>query len=300
MKEKSITVIGSLNYDIILQQQRLPKLGETYIADAVRMAGGGKGANQAVQCAKLGARTYMAGAVGTDAMGDYLIRSLTEYGVDVTNVVRRGEASGLGVVNCLPSGEVTATIATGANHLLTVADIDALDDLMTRSVIVIFQMEIPIPVLEYAITLAAHKGCYVILNAAPAHEIAENVLALVDCLVVNETEASFYAGEDIATRETAEEYAKVLCKRVRDTVIITLGAGGSVICVGESVEFIPAVSVEAIESTGAGDSYVGAYAVEVLRGEAPFTAARFAARAAARTVMGVGAQPSMPRREEIN
>lgn len=299
MKEQSIAVIGSLNYDIVFKQKRLPVPGETYTADSVQTAGGGKGANQAVQCAKLGALTYMVGAVGNDAMGAFLRDSLEKYGVQTQYLLTREGASGFAVVQALADGTVAATLARGANYALTPSDIDAVRDLLKRSRIAIFQMEIPREVLEYAIEAAAAEECFILLNAAPAAPIDADILKKVDCLVVNEVEASYYCGVEIRDRDSAEQHIKKLQEKCGRIVIITLGVQGSVIYDGERLEFIPAKKVAAIESTGAGDSYIGAFSVRLLEGADCFRAARFAAEAAAVTVTGVGAQPSMPTREEL-
>ena len=299
VKEQLITVIGSLNYDIVFKQERLPSPGETYTADSVQTAGGGKGANQAVQCAKLGAQTYMVGAVGNDAMGSFLRDSLEKYGVETRYLLEREGGSGFAVVHALEDGTVAATLAKGANYALTRDDIEAVRDLLKRSKIAVFQMEIPRGVLEYAIEIAAAEKCFIVLNAAPATPIDSSVLKKVDCLVVNEVEASYYCGAEIRDRASAEQQIEALRAKCGRLVIITLGVQGSVIYDGQRLEFIPAKKVEAIESTGAGDSYIGAFSVRLLEGEDCFSAARFAAEAAAITVTGIGAQPSMPTREQL-
>ncbi|WP_200889541.1 PfkB family carbohydrate kinase [Cohnella kolymensis] len=197
MKEKIITVIGSLNFDMIFKQQRLAVIGETYSAENLTITGGGKGANQAVQCAKLGASTYLVGSVGRDVLGDQLLNDLARYGVITDYVSRTDAATGVGVVNALEDGSLLATISKGANYEMTPERIDEIEPLLKRSSIVILQLEIPIEVVEYSIHKAHEAGCYVILNAAPAAAISADALAKVNCLVVNEPEASFYCGEII-------------------------------------------------------------------------------------------------------
>jgi len=299
-KKDQVVVLGSLNYDMIFRQQRMPEIGETYTADSLQTASGGKGANQAVQCARLGIPVYLAGAVGRDASGSWLLEQLQGYGVHTEYVGLLEECTGVGMVNCLQDGSVRATIYGGANARVSREAVEALRPLLADSRILILQLEIPVDTVACAVAAGRESDCYVILNAAPARSLAAEVLAGVDCLVVNETEASFYWGQPVADFASAELAARELITRVRDTVIITLGGQGSLVCRHNGRQRIPACRVKAVETTGAGDSYIGAYAAALLRGQDAFAAARFAAAAAAITVQGVGAQPSMPSREDID
>ncbi|SCP97645.1 ribokinase [Anaerobium acetethylicum] len=299
MADGYISVVGSLNYDILMKQERLPMQGETYTADSVSYEGGGKGANQAVQCAKLGVPTYMIGKVGSDNFGDILLEKLDGYGVHTDYVGRSSLNTGLGIVHVLNDGAVYASIITGANFDMTQEDIRQMEDIIFNSRIIILQMEIPVGIVEMIIKKAREHGVYVILNAAPAKEISKEALQRVDCLVVNETEASFYAGEEIKDAETARQHAHKLTELTNGTVIITLGKNGSILCDGNSCTFIPSVKVDAIETTGAGDSYIGAFAYGKYNGKSDEEACRFAARIAAVTVTKIGAQGAMPYLEEI-
>ncbi len=261
MQEQYISVIGSLNYDILMKQQRLPLKGETYTADSVTYEGGGKGANQAVQCAKLGVPAYMIGKVGRDNFGDILLDKLTTYGVRTDYLERSDRDTGLGIVHVLEDGSVYASIITGANDDIWFEDIDKNEAVIFGSKIIILQMEIPIPIVEYVIHKASERGVYVILNAAPAKAIDLEALKKASCLVVNETEASFYAGEEIFDEVTAIKHAGKLTALTEGLVIITLGKNGSLLCSGGQCVLVPAVKVEnVVETTGAGDSYIGAFA----------------------------------------
>ena len=215
MKENIVTVIGSLNFDIIFKQQRLAQKGETIIADSSFFAGGGKGANQAVQCAKLGVTTYLVGALGKDAFGDYLVKQLVTYGVNTEYVQRTDENTGLGVVNSLLDGTLVATISNGANYTMSKNRIDEVESLLIRSKIVILQLEIPVDVVEHIIHRAAMHDCFIVLNAAPAVRISDEALAKVNCLVVNEPEASFYCDEEIYDLGSAEKNAKNYLKKLK-------------------------------------------------------------------------------------
>lgn len=300
MSREYVCVIGSLNYDIIMKQQRMPLLGETYTADSVTCAGGGKGANQAVQCAKLGLDTVMVGKVGRDVFGQTILRNLQQYGLDCTQIGESDCPTGVGVIHALENGDVYASIITGANFDFTMGEIDALDDLIQNSRIIILQLEIPTDMVELVIQKAHKAGVYTILNAAPAKEIDRDVLRLVDCLIVNETEASFYVGSDITNLEQVGRYQAELEGLTEGTVIVTLGSKGSALLSAGQVTGIAAAKVDhAVESTGAGDSYIGAFAYGKFEGMTDEQACRFAAKVSAVTVTKIGAQEAMPYLREI-
>ncbi len=298
MRDK-IVVIGSLNYDVILKIPRLPECGETLPADTATFSAGGKGANQAVQAAKLGVETYMVGCVGEDAQGDYLLESARKYGVHTDYIRRCTEATGMGVVNAVEDGSVFACIVRGANFAVTREDVDAAEPLLKEARLVILQMEIPQEINEYAIDKAKACGCQVLLNAAPAAEIPEAYLEKCDILVVNEVEAAFYLKEKIDTREQAEKGAPLLAEKYGADIIITLGSLGSVVCERGAVTFLPSKKVEAIETTGAGDSFIGGVGSALIRGENLTDACEFATRCSAVTVCRLGAQASMPTLDEV-
>lgn len=298
MRDK-IIVIGSLNYDIILKLAKLPDLGETLPANDVAFSAGGKGANQAVQAAKLGVKTYMAGCVGTDAMGSFLLETAERYGVDTTHIRRVGAPSGMGIVNAMNDGGVFATIVRGANFEITKEDIDRIAPLMDEAGLLILQMEIPQDINRYAIDCAKEHGCRILLNAAPAAALEEEYLRKCDILVVNEVEASFYANTLIDTMDGAQKEAGRMAEKYGGTVIITMGKDGAVVSDGERSEQIPSKKVKAIETTGAGDSFIGGIGYALMEGMDIFEACRFATKCSAVTVCRLGAQPSMPTLDEL-
>ncbi len=298
MRDK-IIVIGSLNYDIILKLAKLPDLGETLPANDVAFSAGGKGANQAVQAAKLGVKTYMAGCVGMDAMGDFLLEAAEKYGVDTTYIRRVEAPSGMGIVNAMDDGGVFATIVRGANFEITKDDIDRIVPLMDEAGLLILQMEIPQEINRYAIDCAKKHGCRILLNAAPAAALEEQYLRKCDILVVNEVEASFYAEKSIETMEMAQKEACYMAEKYGNTVIITMGKDGAVVSDGERSEQIPSMKVKAIETTGAGDSFIGGVGYALMEEMDIFEACHFATKCSAATVCRLGAQPSMPTLEEL-
>ena len=298
MVKKQITVIGSLNYDMILKVKRLPYEGETMAAEGVSMAAGGKGSNQAAQAAKLGIPTYLIGAVGNDSMGEFLIAEAKKYGI-ITDRIKVVEGStGLGIVNALEDGSVHATIVRGANYELTKEDIDKNMDLLRSSGVIILQNEILPETNKYIMEIARDLDCKVILNAAPAEELDQEHLAMCDIVVVNEVEASFYCGREIKDVNSAMD-AITISRELGNTWVFTLGSQGSLVAGGNRCEFIPSHHVKAIETTGAGDSYIGALGYALCEGMDPFDGGRFATCCSAITVCGIGAQQSMPTLEQV-
>lgn len=299
MKDK-VVVIGSLNYDIILKASRLPEQGETLPVDDVTFSAGGKGANQAVQAAKLGIKTYMVGCVGTDSMGDYLIQTAKSYGVNTDYIRRSPGPSGMGIVNSIKDGSVFASIVRGANFEITKEDVDNIVPLLKESGLVILQMEIPMDVIMYSIDKSKECGCKVLMNAAPAAEIPKEYLKKCDILVVNEVEAAFYANTQIDSVNKAAVEVENMSKQLKNDCIFTLGKDGSVVSTNGHTKFIPSKKVQAIETTGAGDSFIGGIAYALIKGMDLMEACRFATCCSAVTVCNLGAQPSMPTLEKVN
>lgn len=297
--ENKVVVIGSLNYDTILKQERLPEVGETYAADSVTYCGGGKGANQAVQAAKLGIPTYIVGAVGNDPMGDFIKDSVSKYGVKTDFLKTIDGNSGMAAVHTLRDGEVYATIYHGANFSVTKEDVDALDGFLKEGDIAVFQLEIPIPVVEYAIRFCKERGCKVLFNGSPVAEVSEETLKLVDIFVLNEGEASFYSHAKIESVEDAVREIQKFAAKYNNTCIFTLGKEGCVVCENGKYEVVPARLVKAVETTGAGDSFVGGICYARLSGMDIFEGVKFATCCSSITVCGIGAQPAMPALEEV-
>lgn len=298
MRDK-IVVIGSLNYDIVLKIPRLPECGETLPADDAAFSAGGKGANQAVQASKLGVPVYMVGSVGEDAHGDSLLEAAHKYGVHTDYIRRCPQPTGMGVINAMGDGSVFACIVRGANFAVTREDIDKAEDILKEAFLVILQMEIPQTINTYAIQKAKEAGCKVLLNAAPAEEIPQEYLKLCDIIVVNEVEAGFYLKSEVKSVKEAQEGAASLANTYGTDVIITLGKAGAVVSEKGSITFIPSKKVDAIETTGAGDSFIGGIGYALLNGKSLTDACKFATCCSAITVCRLGAQDSMPFLKEI-
>ncbi|MBS4223326.1 ribokinase [Lederbergia citrea] len=299
MIKNAVTVIGSINYDIIFKQKRLPAIGETLSADNVTFSCGGKGANQAVQCAKLGLKTYMVGKIGNDNFGSELLSNMEKYGLNTTYISQADTNTGLGIVNSLEDGRLVSTISKGANYSLKCEDIDHVESIIKKSKIVILQLEIPKEVVEYSIQTAKKYDCYIILNAAPACQIDEKYLRMVDCFVVNETEASFYSGENITTVESAKQVCKELYEYANHLLVITLGEKGSILYDGNEILIFPSKKVNVVETTGAGDSFIGALAYGIMNEKSYDEMGEFASLVSSRTVTKIGGQEAMPTLKEL-
>lgn len=296
-----VTVVGSLNYDILFKQKRMPVRGETVTADSVAVYGGGKGANQSVQCAKLGVHTYHVGKVGQDEFGDFLLAELEKFGVDTTFVKRSKLNTGLAAVNTMEDGSIFSTISTGANFDVTVDDIDSTGDVFTTSDMVVLQLECPIPVVEYCVRKAKEHDVYCLLNAAPAKPVSPETLRVVDCLMVNEVEAGFYTGAPITDLASAQQHYQKLLDMTDGIVVITLGPAGSLLCRQDgSIQHFPAnTDTKVLDTIGAGDSYVGGFVHQNLQGASDEEACTFATVVANITVTAIGAQPAMPTLADI-
>ena len=291
MPGNSVLVVGSLNYDLFLFQDRLAAIGETLSAHTMREAFGGKGGNQAVQAAKLGAPVTFLGAVGQDERGQAYRRTLELEGINA-QLTAVGEPTGLGVVNVLPGGEVHATIIEGANHAVDGDYVRTNKELFRDVGFLILQNEVPETGIRAAAKLGRKAGATVVYNAAPARPWSHSIPC--DYLIVNEEEARSMARQGRKVTENWPELARTLAAE-GPSVIITLGSKGAVACLDGEVIEVPAHPAKAVDTTGAGDSFVGAFVAALREGREPRTAASLAAGVAAITTEGVGAQTSMPR-----
>ncbi len=290
----SIVVVGSLNMDLVVRAPRFAQPGETIAGDLFVTAPGGKGANQAVAARRLGAEVSMVGAVGGDAFGTLLRGQLADEGIDVRHVsARHGQASGVALITIDGSGENTIVIVGGANAMLTPGDVEQAGAVLSAAQVVVLQLEIPPVVVEAAATLARAGGATVVLNAAPALPIPDTLLAAVDVLVVNETELLALA-DDAGTHD--EAVGRLRARGVAD-LVVTLGARGARLlpAAGDPL-LVPAHPVEVVDTTAAGDAFVGGLAVALAERRSLIDAVRLGCAAGALAVTRLGAQPSLPHR----
>jgi ribokinase len=297
MSQPKLCVVGASNIDLISYAPRLPKLGETLPGTRFRMGFGGKGANQAVMAAKLGGQVTIITKVGHDIFGDDTRKNFADQGIDTSYVVTTAD-SFTGVAPIWveeASGDNAIIVALGANDLLSPADIERARPALESAQIVVCQWEIQTETAAAALRLAHRAGVRTIFNPAPAREqLPEAIYADADILCPNESETELLTGMPVATIEQAVAAARVLLSRGTRTVILTLGARGSLLVTGDTVEHVPAPSVRAVDTTGAGDAYVGSLAYFLAAGKPLPVAMSRANRIAAISVQAPGTQSSFP------
>lgn len=308
----SVVVAGSINMDLVVRCPRLPGPGETVLGGSYRTFPGGKGANQAVAAARMGARVSFIGRVGDDLHAARLRETLAEDNIDISRLNTSPGASGLGMITVADGGENTIVVASGANGLVTREDIEAAAHAIIASDVVLLQLEIPLAAISAAATLAKAdptRPRSVILNTAPARTLPRDLLALVDVLILNRVEASTLLGVDLALDPSR------MALRLPDLgvqmAILTLGSLGSIMVYRGRIRRIPTPQVDAVDAVGAGDAFVGALAAHwpiVAAAERAKTPDIFklaegvvlrASAAGALATTRAGAIPSMPRRDEV-
>ena len=295
-----VVVVGSSNVDLLMKMPRLPKVGETVTDCVFAQVFGGKGANQAVGAARAGGDVVFVSCVGDDAYGGQVIDSLRGDGIDTRFVSREpGVASGTALIMVGGEGQNYLAVAPGANYRLTPAHVDRAREATSGAAIVISQCEILTETLDHVIALGAQLGKPVMLNLAPARRIADASLARLAYLSVNETEAEFLTGRRVESDEDVVAAVETLLAKGPKTVVLTLGARGAYVAAGGVRALVPGFTVEAVDTTAAGDVHCGALAVALVEGRPLLEAARFANAAAALSATKLGAQPSAPRREDV-
>jgi ribokinase len=295
-----ITVVGSLNMDLVTYTGRMPVTGETIMGKSFRQIPGGKGANQADAIAKLGAKVKMIGCVGCDDMGNTLLEALQNDGVDVAMVKRvEGISTGIASITVDASGNNCIIVVPGANYKLSIGDLEASYEVIQNSEVVVAQLEVPIEAVKFAIKTAKQMGKLTILNPAPAIELEDEFLSNVDILVPNDTELELLSGIKVNKVGDLESAAQVLINKGVRGLIVTLGSKGCIHINKSGSKAYPAYKVSAIDTTAAGDSFIGAVAVAISEGKSLEEAISFATAVGALTVTKEGAQSSLPLREEV-
>lgn len=290
----AILVIGSVNVDTTYNLENFPKPGETISSISKSRSVGGKGANQAIACKKLGGDVKFLACVGNDVDADFIFKNMKEYGVDTSNIIKKDVDTGTALINVDKTGQNEIVLDHGANYAITIQDIDDNIELLDECDILILQMEIPQKVNEYAIKKAKEKGVYVILNPAPSEFEVEDILDKVDLFVPNENEILRYS-----TKENLKEAANELLEKNVGSVIVTLGENGSEYF--SKAEHIKqeAIRAKVVDTTSAGDSYIGAMAVMLDQQKSIKEAMEFATKASSKTVTRKGSGESIPTKDEI-
>jgi ribokinase len=298
--ERTILVVGSINMDLVIKTPKMPAPGENLYGRDFRVIPGGKGANQAVGVARLGCRTLMAGRVGNDEFGRSLLASLQVAGVDTTCIERDDTTpTGVALIMIDANGENSIVIASGANTEFSVESADRLAATIAAADLVLLQLELPPEPVARVIDIARGMGKPVVLDAGPPCREPRPAFFDVTVLTPNEAEAEALCGLPVTDRESALVVARHLLGRGPQAVVLKRGAEGALLVTREREEFLPAHKVEVVDTTAAGDAFSAALAVAMVEGRPLDQAVRFANAAGALAVTKLGAQPSLPRREEV-
>ena len=296
---KNICVIGSLNMDLVVNVDKMPKPGQTIIGSNFKEVPGGKGANQAVAMARLNGNVSMIGKVGEDGFGQTLINSLKNDKVDTTYIKTTKGATGVALITVDNNAQNSIVVSPGANFEVKEEDIDNNIESIKNSDIVVLQLETPLNTIKYALKKSKELNKYTILNPAPALKLDDEIIKNVDLLTPNETELEIISGVSIETEEDIQKAAQIMIEKGVKELIVTLGSKGSLYINKEKSIFKKAYKVEAVDTTAAGDSYTAALAVALSKDKNIEEAMDFASKVGALSVLKEGAQSSLPTLEDV-
>lgn len=300
MTRHGVLVVGSANIDLVVRTRRFPEPGETVLGESFAMFPGGKGANQAVACAKLGGDVTFIGRMGRDIFRDRLFTGMRRDGVKLRRVtIDPSLPTGIAVITVDSDGQNQIMVASGSNMALTPADIDRHEAAFGESRVLLVQLETPLPAVRRAVMLAKKKRLIVILNPAPARRLPSALLKMVDYLTPNENELSVLSGIRVNGVASAERAARKLMARGVRSVVVTLGAKGCMAVTTKGSRIFPSYRVKAVDTTAAGDAFNGAFAFGLANGLSLEAALPFANGVAALSVTRMGAQSSMPTIREV-
>ncbi len=300
MNHPLIVVIGSTNTDMVIRATHLPAPGETLLGGSFFMNPGGKGANQAVAAKRLGGDVTFIAKTGNDIFGDTALKQFKAEGINTKFMLRdQHNPSGVALITVDDHAENTIVVASGANGTLSPTDLVPAETLINNEAIVLVQLEIPLETVQFAASLAAMGGAKLILNPAPAQVLPDELLKQVSIITPNETEAEMLSGQTITDLASVQAAALAIRSRGVETVIITLGSKGAWISNAEIELLVEAPSVQAIDTTAAGDVFNGALAVALSEGRTLADAVAFSCKAAAISVTRLGAQAAAPYRHEL-
>jgi ribokinase len=294
-----LTVVGSINMDLIINLERLPQPGETLLGRDATYAQGGKGANQAVAAARLGATTHLIGRLGRDAFGAQIRQGLAADGVDLACVGESPDAATGVAVIMLVRGENSIVVANGANDAVSPGDIDGARTVIGQSQALLTQLEIPLATVERALATGREAGAITVLDPGPAQPCAPSLLALADYITPNQTEAHALSGVEVSDWDSARRAAERLLRHVRRGVIVKLGGAGALVLDHAAEQRIEGLTVPVVDTTAAGDAFCAALSLALADGMPLAAATRFANVVGALTVTRLGAQPSLPTLAEV-
>lgn len=297
---KNICVIGSLNMDLVVNVDTMPKPGQTLLGGNFKEVPGGKGANQAVAMARLGGKVSMIGKVGNDSFGKTLINALNNDNVNTNHIHTANCSTGVAFITVDKNAQNAIVVAPGANFELSKDDIDKNIDCIKNSDIVVIQLETPLETVKYALQIAKDLNKYTILNPAPAIKLNDDIIKNVDLLTPNETELEIISEMKIESEDDINKAAKKMIEKGIKELIVTLGSKGSLYINEEKSFFKSAYKVEAVDTTAAGDSFTGALAVALSNNKNIAEAMDFASKVGALSVMKEGAQSSLPTLKDVD
>jgi ribokinase len=301
MASKQIVVVGSSNMDLVAKAPRIPVVGETLMGTDFFMVPGGKGANQAVAAAKLGGEVVFVAKLGKDVFAEASLENFKSVGINSKHIEQLdGVPSGTAIIAIDDNGKNIIIVIPGANGKLMPADVDNAESDIADAAAVVCQLEVPLETVEQAAKLAKKKNVPFILDPAPARELSDELLGMVDIIKPNETEAEILTGIKVTDEASAGKAADALLVKGVKTVIITLGEKGLLLATDDSKEMIANNKVEAVDSTAAGDAFTGSLAYGLAEGKSLKKAALYANAVAAISVTRYGAQPSMPTKDEVD
>lgn len=296
---KKLTVLGSINADHVISVPYFAKPGETLTGENYRIAYGGKGANQAVAAARLGAKVAFIGCIGSDGIGETMKNTFAQEGIDTSPITTiQQEMTGIAFIQVAQSAENSIVIASGANAYLDEQIVRQNEAQIAQSDSLLLQLETPLPAVTLAAQIAKKHGVQVVLNPAPAQPLPDSLLSQIDIITPNETEAEILTGVQVTDEQSAVKSAEVFHQKGIGCVIITLGAKGVFISRNGEHRIIKGFSVQAVDTTAAGDTFNGGFVTALLEGQSFEAAIRFAQAAAAISVTRPGAQPSIPTKQE--
>jgi len=301
MERPNICVVGACNLDLISYVPRLPSMGETLHGNRFQMGFGGKGANQAIMAAKLGGEVTMVSKLGQDVFGENTLKNFKSWGVNTQHVHFTDQAfSGVAPIAVDTEGHNSIIVVTGANDLLTAEEVEAARPAIAASSILVCQLEIPLDINLTALRIAREEGVKTIFNPAPARsEIPQEFYQLSDIFCPNETETELITGMSVQSIVEAESAAKMLIGRGAASVILTLGERGSLLVTDATTEHVPVAPVKALDTTGAGDAFVGSLAFFLAAGKSLSDSIKRANRIAAVSVQSSGTQTSFPEAKDL-
>ena len=292
-----ILVVGSLNTDLVVRAPRFPAPGETISGEDLQVIPGGKGANQAVAAARHGIRVSMLGRVGKDNFGDFLLDNLKSNKVDSQLVQRADASTGTAIIVVDENGQNSIVLSAGANGKVSAEEVNTAS--FSDYDLLLLQLEIPTPAVLSAARRAHENGLRVILNPAPARELPNELISLADYLIPNETELSLLTGLSVNNMNSAEQAARALLAVGAKNVIVTLGSKGALIVTDTQVTHVDSFKVNVVDTTAAGDAFIGGFATALLQDKSLEEAVRYACACGALATTKFGAQPSLPIKEEV-